>query len=160
MKNVIAGFLMIFSSVCYSASAIVLSETKQLGVAQSYPSVDVAKAAAIIGCQEQTKSKCRLLMSSGKPGWGAIVVGRDGFWIALSQNSEKAAHNLAMEECDKRYVSCKMVQTFFDSYAIEDYPDIIKPEDFSPKEEPKKELKKDEKEAVWPNNRKPIGVEI
>ena len=101
-----------------SASAIVLSETKQLGVARSFPSVDAAKIVAIFGCQEQTKSKCHLLMASGKPGWGAIVVGRDGFWVTLSKNTEKLASDTAMEECDKRYVSCKVTQTFFDGYAV------------------------------------------
>lgn len=156
MKNVIAGLLMIFSSLCYSASAIVLSEDKRVGIAHSFKSVDEAKTFAVTNCQIQTEKKCHVLLSSGKPGWGALAVGRDGFWIILSEKSKTVTELFVMKECDQRFVGCKLVDVFFDSYAIEDYSDIELPEGYKKPEPQIKPEKNDTK--IKPKNVKEIEI--
>lgn len=139
MKTLIASFLLIISNFCYSASAVVLSEDNRVGVGYSMKSVDEAKIMSIVNCQIQTEKKCYVILSSGKPGWGAIVAGKDGFWVVLSEKSKAFAEILAMKECDQRYIACKLIDTFFDDYAAEEYSDIEYPENYKKPEPLKKE---------------------
>jgi hypothetical protein len=132
MEKIITFLLLIMiSSICYSASAIVVQvEDKKIGRIHSAKSVNDAVESALNECKKITNKECILLLKSGRPGWGAIAIGEDGFWVVLSENSRADAIISVMKECDNRFVGCKLIDVFFDFVAADKFPEIIPPHDY------------------------------
>lgn len=153
MKKLIVILLTCFSINAIAASAIALSKNQNsIGISIGSETVEKAKAEAIKKCLDNSNGvECVIQLSSGRPGWGAVSVGKDGFYIVFSKNKPMEAINNAIENCDKNYIACKLKGIFFDKIGIEELPEIELPLEL--KKEEQKENKKEEQIKKMPTKK-------
>lgn len=148
MKKLVGILLAFIAFNSYGASAIASASNGAIGRAYNSQSVESAKIGAFKKCQENSEGlECKMMITSGRPGWGAIAVGRDGIYVSISKNKAMDAINQALNGCDANYVACKVIDIFFDAVGAELFPEIeISPEQL--------ELLKKQKELA-PKTEKP-----
>lgn len=142
MKKLIISILLTLLAVnSYAASAIALSKNKNsIGISIGADTVEKAKEEALKKCSDKSEGEeCTIQLSSGRPGWGSVAIGKDGFYIIFSKNKPMDAINSAMDGCNKLYIACKIKGTFFDKIGVEELPEIELPPELVKEEDKKKE---------------------